>query len=86
MIRYIHGVTTVSIQYSILDDLLLLAEQVSVCVARLGSTVKLSVKPTGSATMERSAQFYTVCQCVTGRFGGIYKGDMGGISQKSEYI
>ena len=52
-------------QYSILDNLLLFAnEQVSFYVAKLGSPVKLSVKPTGTATLGRSAQFYTLCQCM----------------------
>ena len=38
-------------QYGIQDDLLLFAnEQFFVCVAKLGSPVKLSVKPTGTAT------------------------------------
>ena len=58
-------------QYSILDDLLLFAnEQVSVCVGKLGSPVRLSVKANGTATLGRSAQFYTVfLWALQGRYG-----------------
>ena len=50
--------------------------KIPVALLKLGSPVKVSVKPTGTATLGRSAEIYTVLLYRTsGRLGG-YKRDM----------